>query len=850
MSRKRPLLLTALHVAGLWAIAVVQPLLDVVGRAPEFFVAHRAGPADILLLLAGLLIAPLAPIALIGLAGLLGARPRSFVTGTVVTVLVGLIAVQAAKQLGVTTWAVAAPPALAAGLVAALCYSRFAAFRSFFTVLAAGIVIVPGLFAQQPGIRRLIVPDTKRSAPADPATAGFRPAPIVLVVFDELPLVSLMDAHRGIDPVLYPHMSTLAHDGVWFRNATTVSAYTRWALPAIVTGLRPTRNAVPTSGNYPDTLFSFLGGTHRFEVIESLSALCPRSLCIDPTDTLPRRLSGIGADLAIVAAYVFLTPDLQKRLQLPDLTTQWAGFKRGAAAGMDVSPRAWQRNHDRRFMEDRRQLVASFVEGFSASDQQPTLYFLHTLLPHQPWVLLPSGQRNSSLAPLPGALREVPLTDQWELAQNQQRHLLQVGFIDRRVGRIVARLKETGLYEKSLVVITADHGVAFKAGEPNRNLSRGNVAEIMRVPLIMKFPSSVDVSSLYPEVNEHGQRVSDRNVESVDIAPTAAQVLGLRLSWPVDGASVLDASLPPRGEKRIDAGGGSTVQRYGADGPPIDEALQRRIATFDTATRNVYRIPRPPRFGELVGHPVTDYRIVASPEIADIRYASKYAQIDPDADSVPFDVSGDLRGRSKGADPAYVAVAVNGVIRAVTRTWASKSGWLATPPLDAWRRGRNSLEVFLIAESESHPVLARVERPTSPPEDLNLISGGAQHYWDVRLQGFRRHERMGDGVIRWTRADASLTVPLLGRKPTGILLKIARAVEPTTKLTITGNGCTLYEGVVPRPEWEATLPLTPCDLGGETLTVRLATNATRPRDRTDPRRLGVAVRHIILQMGR
>jgi hypothetical protein len=669
----------------------------------------------------------------------------------------------------------------------------------------------------------------------------------VLIVFDELPLVSLLDEGRSIDPNLYPNMSALAHDGVWFRNATTVSAYTRWALPAIVTGLRPRRDAVPTSGNYPDTLFSFLGRTHRFEVIESLTAMCPRSLCVDPTDTLRSRLSGIAADLSVVAAYVFLTPDLQKRLRLPDLTTQWAGFKRGADAGMDVSPGAWQRQHDKRFMEDRRQLVGSFIEGISASDRQPTLYFLHTLLPHQPWVLLPSGQRNSSLAPLPGALREVPLTDEWELAQNQQRHLLQVGFIDRLVGRVVDRLKETGLYERALVVITSDHGVAFMAGEPNRTLSVKNVAEIMRVPLFVKFPAGVHAASLFPQVNEHGQRVSNRNVESIDITPTAAHVLGLRLPWPTDGNSMLDVSAPPRPEKRIAAGEGRTVQRYGAEGPPIEEALSRRIETFGSV--NMYRIPRSPRFGELVGRPVTDYRVVASPQIADLRHVSKYAQFDPDADSVPFDVSGDLRGRRKGDDPAYVAVAINGVIRAVTRTWASKSGWLATPPLDAWRRGGNSLEVFVIGQSRADPVLARVQRPTSPPDDLNLISGVAEHYWEVRLHGFRRHERMGDDLIRWTRANASVTVPLLGRKPSAIRLRIARAVEPTTKLTVTATGCTLYEGVVPTRDWETTLPLTACDLTGDVLTLGLKTNASRPRDRTDPRRLGVAVRHVILEMG-
>ena len=282
------------------------------------------------------------------------------------------------------------------------------------------------------------------------------------------------------------------------------------------------------------------------------------------------------------------------------------------------------------------------------------------------------------------------------------------------------------------------------------------------MPLFIKFPAGVQVASLFPDVNEHGQRVSDRNVESIDIAPTAAHVLRsaalLAHRWRID-ARGLGSAPPGKTDRRWRREYGSAVRSR----RPADRRGAAAGVSIRSAAPNMYRIPRPPRFGELVGHPVTDYRIVASPEIADLRHVSKYAQFDPDADSVPFDVSGDLRGRRKEDDPAYVAVAINGVIRAVTRTWASKSGWLATPPLDAWRRGGNSLEVFLIAESEAHPVLARLQRPTSPPEDLNLISGAAEHYWEVRLQGFRRHERMGrrpdslDTGERFTRGTAART---------------------------------------------------------------------------------------------
>src|SRR4029453_16566284 len=117
--------------------------------------------------------------------------------------------------------------------------------------------------------------------------------------------------------------------------------------------------------------------------------------------------------------------------------------------------REWQRHVDQEFRSDRREIVAQFVGGISSADLQPTFYFLHVLLPHQPWMLLPPGQRNGSPAPLPSAMRVVSRNDDWEIAQNQQRHLLQVGYVDHAVGEVLARLRQTGLYDRALVVCTA-----------------------------------------------------------------------------------------------------------------------------------------------------------------------------------------------------------------------------------------------------------------------------------------------------------------------------------------------------------------------------------------------------------
>ena len=78
--------------------------------------------------------------------------------------------------------------------------------------------------------------------------------------------------------------------------------------------------------------------------------------------------------------------------------------------------------------------------------------------------------------------------DKWNVEQSYQRHLLQVGAADRFVGALVDRLKDVGIYDRSLVVLTADHGVSFRAGEHVRHATRTTFQDILAVPLFIKAP--------------------------------------------------------------------------------------------------------------------------------------------------------------------------------------------------------------------------------------------------------------------------------------------------------------------------------------------------------------------------
>lgn len=108
-------------------------------------------------------------------------------------------------------------------------------------------------------------------------------------------------------------------------------------------------------------------------------------------------------------------------------------------------------------------------------------------------------------------------------------YLAEVAFMDEQIGRFFAELKARDLYDRALIIVTADHGELLGEGSHFGHSGRLD-PELVEVPLIVKWP-----------YQKEGRRVDDL-VSGVDIFATILRTLGLEVPAN-DGTGLDDEAL-------------------------------------------------------------------------------------------------------------------------------------------------------------------------------------------------------------------------------------------------------------------------------------------------------------------
>ena len=693
-----------LHIFALNGFAVVQPVLDLLGNNADFFVARGSQVADLLALLLVLLFGlPLI------LAGVYKALSKVSVHAlqichySMVAFLVGITFLPVLKNFDLPDIFLV-PVAIGIGVLFAISYRKYRGVSLFVTALSPVTLVFVIVFLHGSTIQEL--GRTAEPVQISESTLKTSDIPVVVLIFDEFALTALMGADRSIDETLFPNFQRLAEDASWYRNATTVATSTMLSVPAMLSGNYPREFVSQSYLNYPDTLFTLLADSHRMNVYESTTSLCSPDLCTSGSKLSKTGLARIKFLLADVSAIYLhiITPDvLGSRLPVVNMT--WENYWQLDEAA------SWQRHNYGGRLEQLEYFINSITK-----QTPPGLHLIHTNFPHLPYQYLPTGNRYQGEWQIPGLdfATDHWGENRWLITQAYQRFLLQVATADLVIGKLIDHLQSIGIYDESLIVVVADHGVSFYPDSQRRDAPPLDVLDkdVLPVPLFIKYP------------HQSSGKVSDENVETIDILPTILDVLGAGMGLDMDGRS-LAGDQPPRPQK-LAFHAYKDFLSYNSDpsGEAKYETLEWKLDNFEASSgvNGLFSIGNHPG---LIGRQLSNipFREALGIDIV-MDIPELYAEVRTDSGFIPSQVSGTMQSTGPIMGPD-VAIAVNGIVRAVTEMYPVAENYYkfsAMVPEQSFKNGVNEVSAFLVSPASNGEIklLAARDQPTTGTETPDL----------------------------------------------------------------------------------------------------------------------------------
>lgn len=162
--------------------------------------------------------------------------------------------------------------------------------------------------------------------------------------------------------------------------------------------------------------------------------------------------------------------------------------------------------------------------------------------------------------------------------QLREGYAASVSYMDAQVGRVLKALEESGLADKTIVIVWSDHG--FLLGEHSIWGKHCLYEHALRSPLMIR----------YPGMPQAGQ-TSDALVETVDLLPTLADLCAIEAPADLDGRSLRPQLQDPSAPAAKHAygfwtGGQRTVrtERWRLIAHPVKGAGSPRVELFDYET--------------------------------------------------------------------------------------------------------------------------------------------------------------------------------------------------------------------------------------------------------------------------
>ncbi|MFH1039270.1 MAG: sulfatase [PVC group bacterium] len=314
---------------------------------------------------------------------------------------------------------------------------------------------------------------------------------VILIVIDALRADHL--GCYGYEKETSPHLDALAGRGVLFKNCYTQSTWTKPSVASLLTSLYPSRHGT--------TL-------HAQELPGELITIAE-----------------IVRDKGYITYGLVMNPNLKKIFNFDQgfdfFDDHLMGDKLyyGVLRQLGQKPPYFLRIFKNRFnthVRDNALLAnTNIIPWLKKYNNQNFFVYIHYMDPHAPFT------------PPPPYNEMFPYVKGDKDSRTISRYDGEIRFVDVQINTLIGELKSLKIYDKTLIIITSDHGQAF--GE-HGDYGHGKTIyqDQLKVPLLIKCPG-----------NFYGGRVVEGPVRSIDIVPTILDVLDISSDVPWEGVSVL-----------------------------------------------------------------------------------------------------------------------------------------------------------------------------------------------------------------------------------------------------------------------------------------------------------------------
>jgi arylsulfatase A-like enzyme len=328
------------------------------------------------------------------------------------------------------------------------------------------------------------------SGPPTPVNSSIQR--VLLLTIDTL-RADALSSYGGSTPT--PHLDSLAADSVVFKNAISASSWTVPAMMSVMTGLSPQFHGAGM-GDDPFDLQRYPGEVTTLAEYLSQAGFFAKALV--GNSVLDRPLDLVdGFD----SYDIYDSNELGRSAGGRQLM---ARFPLHFATGGNTAA-----------------LTRDAIEWLGTSRDRPFLLWMHYLDPHWPYAPPPETYQGDR-----EALKYWATIDEEQASSGmikysredrnvvRQLYATEVARTDAYVGKVIDALKEHGLYDGTLIIVTSDHGEEFwERGDIGHGHSL--YREVLNVPLIIKLPAAAT------------KRTIDSYVPTQALLPTLLDLTGI-----------------------------------------------------------------------------------------------------------------------------------------------------------------------------------------------------------------------------------------------------------------------------------------------------------------------------------